>query len=33
MNHRVTLTISSLLSVILFSLHWAHEVARVRWPH
>jgi len=28
MNHRITLTISSLLSILLFSLHWAHEVAR-----
>ena len=28
MNHRVTLTVSSLLSILLFSLHWADEVAR-----
>jgi len=28
MKHHVTLTISSLLSILLFSLHWAHEVAR-----
>jgi hypothetical protein len=28
MNHRITLTVSSLLSILLFSLHWAHEVAR-----
>jgi len=28
MNHHVTLTISSLLSILLFSLHWADEVAR-----
>ena len=28
MKHHVTLTISSLLSVLLFSLHWADEVAR-----
>lgn len=28
MRHHVTLTISSLLSILLFSLHWAHEVAR-----
>jgi hypothetical protein len=28
MKHRVTLTISSLLSILLFSLHWADEVAR-----
>ena len=28
MNDRVTLTVSSLLSIVLFSLHWADEVAR-----
>ncbi len=28
MKHHVTLTISSLLSILLFSLHWADEVAR-----
>lgn len=28
MNHRITLTITSLLSIILFSLHWADEVSR-----
>ena len=28
MKHHVTLTVSSLLSIVLFSLHWAHEVAR-----
>jgi hypothetical protein len=28
MNRRVTLTITSLLSILLFSLHWADEVAR-----
>jgi len=28
MNHRITLTISSLLSILFFSLHWADEVAR-----
>lgn len=28
MKHQVTLTITSLLSVLLFSLHWADEVAR-----
>jgi len=28
MKDRVTLTVSSLLSIILFSLHWADEVAR-----
>ena len=28
MHPRMTLTISSLLSILLFSLHWADEVAR-----
>jgi hypothetical protein len=28
MKDRVTLTVSSLLSIVLFSLHWADEVAR-----
>jgi hypothetical protein len=28
MKHRVTLTIMSLLSIVLFSFHWADEVAR-----
>ncbi len=28
MKHRVTLTITSLLSILFFSLHWADEVAR-----
>ena len=28
MKDRVTLTITSLLSIVLFSLHWADEVAR-----
>ena len=28
MRDQVTLTITSLLSVLLFSLHWADEVAR-----
>ena len=28
MKHRVTLTVMSLLSILLFSLHWADEVAR-----
>jgi hypothetical protein len=32
MKHHVTLTISSLLSILLFSLHWAHEVARGTEP-
>ena len=28
MKHNVTLTITSLLSILFFSLHWADEVAR-----
>ena len=28
MKHRVTLTIMSLLSILLFSFHWADEVSR-----
>jgi len=28
MKHRVTLTVMSLLSILLFSFHWADEVAR-----
>jgi len=28
MKHRVTLTITSLLSILFFSFHWADEVAR-----
>jgi hypothetical protein len=28
MNERITLTISSLASIVLFSLHWADEIAR-----
>ena len=28
MKHHVTLTVTSLISIILFSLHWADEVAR-----
>lgn len=28
MSHKVTLTVTSLLSIVLFSLHWADEVAR-----
>jgi hypothetical protein len=28
MKHQLTLTITSLLSILLFSLHWADEVAR-----
>jgi hypothetical protein len=32
MKHKVTLTITSLLSVLLFSLHWATEIARGMEP-
>jgi hypothetical protein len=32
MKHRVTLTIASLLSILLFTLHWADEVARGMEP-
>jgi hypothetical protein len=28
MKHKITLTITSLLSVVLFTLHWVDEVAR-----
>ena len=28
MKHRITLTVTSVLSILLFSLHWADEVAR-----
>jgi hypothetical protein len=28
MKHQLTLTVTSLLSIVLFSLHWADEVAR-----
>ena len=28
MKHQVTLTITSLLSILLFSFHWADEIAR-----
>ena len=28
MKHRITLTITSLLSILFFSLHWADEIAR-----
>jgi len=28
MNHKVSLTITSLLAIVLFSFHWADEVAR-----
>lgn len=28
MKHRVTLTVTSLLSILLFSLHWADEIRR-----
>jgi hypothetical protein len=32
MKHTVTLTITSLVSILLFSLHWADEVARGMEP-
>ena len=32
MEHRVTLTVTSLLSVILFASHWADEVSRGMEP-
>ena len=32
MNHRTTLLITSLLSVLLFSLHWADEISRGMEP-
>lgn len=32
MKHHITLTIASLLSILLFSLHWADEVARGMEP-
>ena len=32
MTHRRTLTITSLLSILLFSLHWAGEIARGMEP-
>ncbi len=32
MKPRITLTLSSLLSIVLFSLHWADEIARGREP-
>jgi hypothetical protein len=32
MKHRITLTVTSLLSILLFSLHWAHEIARGTEP-
>ena len=32
MNHKVTLTITSLLSVLLFAFHWADEVSRGMEP-
>jgi hypothetical protein len=32
MTHRRTLTIASLLSIVLFSLHWADEIARGMEP-
>jgi len=32
MNHKVTLTVTSLLSVLLFASHWADEVSRGMEP-
>ena len=32
MNHKVTLTVTSLLAIVLFSFHWADEVARGMEP-
>ncbi len=32
MRHRITLTATSVLSVLLFSLHWADEIARGMEP-
>ena len=32
MKHRVTLTITSLLSILFFSLHWADEISRGMEP-
>jgi len=32
MNERRTLTVTSLLSILLFSWHWADEVARAKEP-
>jgi hypothetical protein len=32
MKHHITLTITSLLSILFFSLHWADEVARGMEP-
>ena len=32
MNHRVTLTVTSLLSILLFASHWADEVSRGMEP-
>ena len=30
MNHRVTLTITSLLSIVLVAFHWVDEISRGR---
>ena len=32
MNHRVTMTVTSLLSILLFAFHWADEVSRGMEP-
>ena len=32
MNHKVTLTVTSLLSILLFASHWADEVSRGMEP-
>ena len=32
MKHKITLTITSLLSILLFASHWADEVARGMEP-
>lgn len=32
MNHKVTLTVTSLLSILLFALHWADEISRGMEP-
>ena len=32
MNHRVTLTVTSLLSILLFAAHWADEISRGMEP-
>jgi hypothetical protein len=32
MNHKVTLTVTSLLSIVLFAFHWVDEIARGMEP-